>query len=132
MRSSSRTTRAMRPDALKSSSFRGALLCGDRTVAHSRRCVGLSNGLRPVGVSAVLPKVLPVTYIQIIFGDVHSEPRPRIHHAHGSTTPKGKPRSTTKQAAFTQAAFTQPKSPALNLGQAPTAWLATHSSSRAF
>ena len=68
-----------------SSSFRGALLCGDSS-AHSRRCVGLSNGLRPVGVSAVLLKVLPVTYIQIIFGDAHSEPRPRIHHAEGQAT----------------------------------------------
>ena len=73
-------------EELEPNSFRGALLCGDCTVAHSRRCVGLSNGLRPVGVSAVLLKVLPVTYIQIIFGDAHSEPRPRIHHAEGQAT----------------------------------------------
>lgn len=91
----------------------------------------------------MLPKVLLVTYIQIFFGDVHSEPRPRPYHAQGSIMPKAKPRSMatplsmatsrsmTKQAAFTQAAFAQAKSPTLNLGQAPTVWLATPSTRRA-
>ena len=118
-------------EELEPNSFRGALLCGDCTVAHSRRCVGLSNGLRPVGVSAVLPKVLPVAFIQIIFGDVHSKSRRRPHHAQISTMIKAEPSSVaTSRSMIYQAVFTQAKPPTLEPGKAPIACLAAALTSR--